>query len=78
MTAIDLAKPNSEALVYILSHSLESIYLKTVWFSQSLTMSTPPPPPPPFTTEAFVILIIDKSSLGMVASYEDVLSLATF
>lgn len=35
-------------------------------------------PPPPFTTEAFVILIIDKSSLGMVASYEDVLSLATF
>ena len=34
--------------------------------------------PPPFTTEAFVILIIDKSSLGMVASYEDVLSLATF
>ena len=76
MTAIDLAKPNSEALVYILSHSLESIYLKTVWLSQSLTMSTPPPPP--FTTEAFVILIIDKSSLGMVASYEDVLSLATF
>ena len=38
----------------------------------------PPPPPPPFTTEAFVILIIDKSSLGIVASYEDVLSLATF
>ena len=37
-----------------------------------------PPPPPPFTTEAFVILIIDKSSLGIVASYEDVLSLATF
>ena len=36
------------------------------------------PPPPPFTTEAFVILIIDKSSLGIVASYEDVLSLATF
>ena len=34
--------------------------------------------PPPFTTEAFVILVIDKSSLGMVASYEDVLSLATF
>ena len=75
MTAIDLAKPKSGALVYILSHSLESIYLKTVWLSQSLTMS---PPPPPFTTEAFVILIIDKSSLGMVASYEDVLSLATF
>ena len=77
MTAIDLAKPKSGALFYILSHSLESIYLKTVWLSQSLTMSTHPPPPP-FTTEAFVILIIDKSSLGMVASYEDVLSLATF
>ena len=77
MTAIDLAKPKSGALFYILGHSLESIYLKTVWLSQSLTMSTPPPPPP-FTTEAFVILIIDKSSLGMVASYEDVLSLATF
>ena len=76
MTAIDLAKPKSGALFHILSHSLESIYLKTVWLSQSLTMSTPPPPP--FTTEAFVILIIDKSSLGMVASYEDVLSLATF
>ena len=75
MTAIDLAKPKSGALFHILSHSLESIYLKTVWLSQSLTMSTPPPP---FTTEAFVILIIDKSSLGMVASYEDVLSLATF
>ena len=78
MTAIDLAKPKSGALFYILSHSLESIYLKTVWLSQSLTMSTPPPPHPPFTTEAFVILITDKSSLGMVASYEDVLSLATF
>lgn len=48
--------------------------------AQSITnhVHLPPPPPPPFTTEAFVILIIDKSSLGMVASYEDVLSLATF
>ena len=46
--------------------------------AQSITNHVHPPPPPPFTTEAFVILIIDKSSLGMVASYEDVLSLATF
>ena len=45
--------------------------------AQSITNHVPPPPPP-FTTEAFVILVIDKSSLGMVASYEDVLSLATF
>ena len=46
--------------------------------AQSIANHVHPPPPPPFTTEAFVILIIDKSSLGMVASYEDVLSLATF
>ena len=46
--------------------------------AQSITNHVHPPPPPPFTTEAFVILIIDQSSLGMVASYEDVLSLATF
>ena len=46
--------------------------------AQSITNHVQPPPLPPFITEAFVILIIDKSSLGMVASYEDVLSLATF
>ena len=47
--------------------------------AQSITNHVhPPPPPPPFTTEAFVILVIDNFSLGMVASYEDVLSLATF
>ena len=46
--------------------------------AQSITNHVHPPPPLPFTTEAFVILIIDQSSLGMVASYEDVLSLATF
>ena len=76
MTAIDLAKPKSGALFYILSHSLESIYLKQ-YMAQSITNHVHPPPPP-FTTEAFVILVIDKSSLGMVASFEDVLSLATF
>ena len=77
MTAIDLAKPKSGALFHILNHSLGSMYLKTVWLSQSLSMSTLLPPPP-FTTKAFVLFIINKSSLGMVASYADVLSLATF
>ena len=33
---------------------------------------------PPLTTDAFVLFIINKSRLGMVAFYADVLSLATF
>ena len=73
MTAIDLAKPKSGAL-FLHSKRFAGInILKTVWLSQSLTMSTPPSP-----QTHFEILVIDKSSLGMVASYEDVLSLATF
>ena len=76
MTAIDLAKPKSGAL-FLHSKRFAGInILKTVWLSQSLTVSTPPPPPSPQTH--FEILVIDKSSLGMVASYEDVLSLVTF
>ena len=45
--------------------------------TQSITERVQPPPPP-LTTDAFVLFIINKSRLGMVAFYADVLSLATF
>ena len=76
MTAIDLAKSKSGAL-FLHSKPFVGINILKNSMAQSITNYVHPPPPPS-PQRHFILLIINKSGLGMVASYADVLSLATF